>query len=87
MEVKLIRVLGLQSQHLPFFDRICDVLISNKKAERIYDELKLLFSVKLTEKGVPFDYGWVHNGLQISYFNEVILFVECDTDFLEKDDN
>lgn len=87
MKIEMLKVLGLRGVDLPFFDAICDKIFESKNEEALFQKMKTLFAVKLVEKGVPFDYGWKDDGMLITYFEEPILFVECDTSFLEKDDD
>jgi hypothetical protein len=80
--------------NISFLEKIIDICNTTNETDELRKKISLLFSIKINEPRLFYwNYGWttneikINNGLEISYKDELILFVPCNIDFINEDDD
>lgn len=70
-----------------FFQRIIDTLneLNADNGENIFNVVSMLFSIKIRNPEINFDYGYTPKGINIYYGDVLILSADCNTDYMYKD--
>ena len=70
-----------------FFQKIIDTLneLNPDNGENTFHVVSMLFSSKITNPEINFDYGYTPKGINIYYGDVLILSADCDTEFMYKD--
>ena len=70
-----------------FFVTLVDSIIDSTDINELQERMYILFSHKIRNTGILFDYGWGSKGLLIWFAlkDNVVLFVECDTEEILND--